>query len=200
MTVFLKKTKRVLWLVFLFSLLFSFNSPRVGCCVLVAILIHELGHSLTLTLLGKGTRGIFIRSFGARMHYSGTLSYREELLVCLGGPISNLLVALLSLLLLVLGRDYFLLFCTVNLFYFLSNLFPIPSYDGEKILRILLSYPCGADTAERVVHAIGFFLRAALLFLSLYLIFYFDIAYPVFVCIFASFIPDFTHSAFSDKV
>ena len=188
----LKKLKNALYTLYLGALLLAFNAPRVCLCVVVAILLHEGGHTLALLLWRKPFRGFELSTQGAKMGYGGLLSYREELFVCLCGPLSNLLVALFTLLLFRGRGEGALLFAYVNLFYARSNLLPFPAYDGERILRICLSFLLGAPRGERAIYVIGFFLRTVLLFLSLYLIFYFDAAYQIFGCIFLSFLSDFS--------
>ena len=199
MVLFLKKLKNGLFFLFLLSVLLAFNAPRVSILVVVAMLVHEGGHALVLLLLGKSVRGIRFGAVGAKMSYSGRLSYREECLVCIAGPVANLLVGGLVFLCLHNKNEYFCLFSYVNFFYALTNLLPLPSYDGEKILRILtfhLPYP---KVAEHILSLISLLLRCVLLFLSLYLIFYFDIAYQIFGCIFFSLLPDFAKEHFSSK-
>ena len=188
----LKRIQNGLYYLYLLALLFAFNVPRVSLCVVLSIFIHECGHRIALWVFKKPFLGISLNTRGARMGYGGVLSYREECIVCLCGPLANFLLGLLSLALAHGSRDFSLLFMGVNFFYAITNLLPLPSYDGERILRILLSSAIGASAGERVIYCIGFFLRTLMLFLSLYLIFYFDVAYQIFGVIFFSFLGDFT--------
>ena len=162
----LKKIKSVLCFVFLFSVLLAFNAPVVSSLVILAMLLHELGHLLMFFLLNKSVRGVSFATFGAKMSYRGNLSYREEFWICLSGPLSNLLACVFSLL--FCQKEYFQLFCYINLFYALTNLLPLPGYDGEKILRTLTSSFFCMTNAQRWIFRIGFLLRILLLFLSLY--------------------------------
>ena len=187
----LKKIRNVLYSIYLLLLLLAFNAPRVSACVLLSIVLHESGHALALRCLGKKASGVNFYTRGARMEYAGQLSYLEECFVCFCGPLANIVAALLSFFFIPHQGELCLLFFGVNLFYALTNLLPFPSYDGERILCILLSLRFGAGAGERVVFIIGFFLRCVLLFLSLYLIVYFDVAYQIFWCIFLSFLTDF---------
>jgi hypothetical protein len=189
MTKILKKVRDALSFLFLFAVLLAFNRPFVVVCVIISVLIHEGGHALALLCCGKRVHGIELCTLGAKIRYDGKLSYQQELFVLACGPLCNFIVGAIAFLFWSLG-DYPVIFGITNFFYALTNLLPLPSYDGERIVRILLSMNFGAGACERWIGRIGFFLRCVLLFFSLYLIFYFDIAYQVFFCIFISFLPD----------
>ena len=199
MLILLKKVKNILWFAFLVAIFLSFNAPRIAIAVLLSIFLHESGHALVFALLGKKVRGIEMRGFGAQMLYRGTLSYREELLIALGGPLINILTGAICLFLFSGGGEFVVIFASVNFFYGLSNLLPFPSYDGEKILYIVFTLAFGYTRGEKILSLLSFATRCALLFLSLYLIFYFDIAYGIFGCVFLSLLPEFTKKTFSDK-
>ena len=59
----------------------------------LAALIHELGHLAAAVACGVRITGMRLDLFGARLELPGLLSYRQELLVALGGPAANLLTA-----------------------------------------------------------------------------------------------------------
>ncbi|MBR2612539.1 MAG: hypothetical protein IKC72_05665 [Clostridia bacterium] len=195
----LKKIRSAITFLFLFAVLLAFNRPFVVVCVLISVLIHEGGHALALLCFHKRVHGIDLCTSGAKMRYEGRLSYKSELVVLACGPLCNLIVGAISFLLWSFS-SYPVIFGATNLFYALTNLLPLPSYDGERILNILFSMRYGSGVCERWLGGIGFFLRCVLLFFSLYLIFYFDIAYQVFFCIFLSFIPDLKKREIVDKV
>ena len=185
----LKKVKNALSFLFLFAVLLAFNRPFVVVCVILSVLIHEGGHALALLCCARRVCGIELCTAGAKIRYDGQLSYKQELFVLACGPLCNFIVGAIAFLFWSFG-EYPVIFGITNFFYALTNLLPLPSYDGERIVGILLSMRFGAGACERWMRRIGFFLRCVLLFFSLYLIFFFDIAYQVFFCIFLSFIPD----------
>ena len=57
-----------------------------GGAAVWAALIHELGHLAAAVACGVRITGMRLDLFGARLELPGLLSYRQELLVALGGP------------------------------------------------------------------------------------------------------------------
>lgn len=147
-----------------------------------AALIHELGHLAAAVACGVRITGMRLDLFGARLELPGLLSYRQELLVALGGPAANLLTAT------VLFRAWTACGCPVcgaspslsgwalvlgvllpaSLGLCAVNLLPVASLDGGRILSCLLSLTLGADAARRVLRLLSLFLLSLLWLLSVY--------------------------------
>ena len=148
----------------------------------LAALIHELGHLAAAVACGVRITGMRLDLFGARLELPGLLSYRQELLVALGGPAANLLTAT------VLFRAWTAYGCPVcgaspslsgwalvlgvllpaSLGLCAVNLLPIATLDGGRILSCLLSLTLGADAARRVLRLLSLFLLTLLWLLSVY--------------------------------
>lgn len=148
----------------------------------LAALIHELGHLAAAVACGVRITGMRLDLFGARLELPGLLSYRQELLVALGGPAANLLTAA------VLFRAWTACGCPVcgaspslsgwalvlgvllpaSLGLCAVNLLPVASLDGGRILSCLLSLTLGADAARRVLRLLSLFLLTLLWLLSVY--------------------------------
>lgn len=148
----------------------------------LAALIHELGHLAAAVACGVRITGMRLDLFGARLELPGLLSYRQELLVALGGPAANLLTAA------VLFRAWTACGCPVcgaspslsgwalvlgvllpaSLGLCAVNLLPIATLDGGRILSCLLSLTLGADVARRVLRLLSLFLLTLLWLLSVY--------------------------------
>lgn len=148
----------------------------------LAALIHELGHLAAAVACGVRIAGMRLDLFGARLELPGLLSYRQELLVALGGPAANLLTAT------VLFRAWTACGCPVcgaspslsgwalvlgvllpaSLGLCAVNLLPVASLDGGRILSCLLSLTLGADVARRVLRLLSLFLLSLLWLLSVY--------------------------------
>lgn len=148
----------------------------------LAALIHELGHLAVAVACGVRITGMRLDLFGARLELPGLLSYRQELLVALGGPAANLLTAT------VLFRAWTACGCPVcgaspslsgwalvlgvllpaSLGLCAVNLLPVASLDGGRILSCLLSLTLGADAARRVLRLLSLFLLSLLWLLSVY--------------------------------
>ena len=148
--------------------------------------VKKLEKYLSVTIVDRdgGVRitGMRLDLFGARLELPGLLSYRQELLVALGGPAANLLTAT------VLFRAWTACGCPVcgaspslsgwalvlgvllpaSLGLCAVNLLPVASLDGGRILSCLLSLTLGADVARRVLRLLSLFLLTLLWLLSVY--------------------------------
>lgn len=106
--------------------------------VLVAALLHELGHIAAAWGWGVPLRGMRLDLFGARMELGGRIPYRAELAVAAGGPLVSLLAASLAF---PLGRVWggAYLFAAVSLGLGMLNLLPVRGLDGGRMLSCGLS-------------------------------------------------------------
>ncbi len=154
----------LVWLLFLLS----FHTPPLAMLTLLCALLHELGHIGAAHLIGRHVRAPQRRLNGLLLPLSGPLSYRQEMLVAAAGPLANGLTALVCLALRPLGRAFFDAFATLSLMTGAANLLPVAGYDGERMLRCLLSLRRDAGVAHRVCSALSLGLSAVLTLLSLY--------------------------------
>lgn len=137
---YLVKTEAILSLLFIVLIIFSFDTVPVAIMTILSALIHELGH-LTPLLLSKGE----IPSLpsgklnGLRIRIKKQLSYKEELVVLICGPLFNLLFSAVFFILHFKFGKYFYLFYFINIMTMVSNLLPIRQYDGYKIISCIIS-------------------------------------------------------------
>ncbi len=104
-----------------------------GVLVVASLLLHEVGHMLAAMALGVPVREFGLCWRGAYIRRAHSGRRRTEILISLAGPLTNLLLALSLYDLPVVGSQ--LALC--NLLLALVNLLPIPSSDGQRILRNL---------------------------------------------------------------
>ena len=132
--------------------------------LLFAVLLHEGGHGAAFFLLGAGVPGLAGARGGFLLTGARPLSPREEALVAAAGPLANLLAAAGFLLLTALSAAKEWCFCVfaIQLLTALSNLLPLESTDGGRLLSLL----SGALFGERGRRGcrLFFHLLAALLF------------------------------------
>lgn len=160
--------------------------------LILAITIHEFAHALVADRLGDptpraagrltlnplahldplGTIMIFVASFGWGRPipidpYNFSSPRRDELLVALAGPSSNLILgSLLGLIHLItgFGHPLFQFIALTNFSLGIFNLLPIPPLDGSKIFLNLISVESAIKWHE-AFDRYGYFLIALLLFL-----------------------------------
>ena len=124
----------------------------------VIIGIHELSHLVAAKYIGLSCSHITVYPFGLNLKLKNTIIYSlaDEIILYLAGPLSNIIVAFVSLLiynicelLFVNGAGLnFIWFVAVFFYYIASiniglavfNLIPIPPLDGSRLLSALLPY------------------------------------------------------------
>ena len=120
----------------------------------VSIIIHELGHALTMRLFGGRHISIVLHGWGGYAISQGApFSRGQHILISLAGPLLQVACGLLVLIALIMsaatssgstgleaGPVYQLLysFIYVSLFWAVLNLIPVYPMDGGQILRGIL--------------------------------------------------------------
>ena len=166
-----------LWLLGLIGVFSGVPMLMLLLILAVVVLLHELGHALVAKRFGIHVISITLYPFGSMAHMSMIPERgREELLIALAGPATNLLLALPVLLL--AGIPGFLnpeligtatltglawYWVLVNLALGLFNLLPAFPLDGGRVLSAALIPSMGfLQATERAVR-VGRWLAAAML-------------------------------------
>ena len=158
-------------LIFWILLIFSLESASVAVLTLACALIHETGHEIFILMktgqinIPSGrVNGFVIRERSARM-----MSYGDEAMLYLSGPLANIAAAVASLLLRALIGDYAELIVAMNIATALSSLIPVEGYDGYGALKCIMHEHLSDNTATRALSIISFTLTAALSTVALYI-------------------------------
>ena len=117
----------------LLALFVMVSSPLLLAALLLAAVLHEMGHYWMLRRLHARVTALRITALGAEMQVAGRLSYGGEVLAAAAGPAVNLLLALL----LGLGGrlcEALYLFSGAQLVLGAFNLLPIPPLDGGRFV------------------------------------------------------------------
>ncbi len=129
---------------------------------LVACGAHELGHLVTIYLLGGSVRYIRLTAVGAELVLDDPLGYWQEGTSALAGPGVNLLLALSCC-----GSHRWVAFAGLNLTLALFNLLPVSGLDGGRALYCTLALLTGQDQAARICGWLDFGCTVAVLGLGL---------------------------------
>lgn len=106
------------------------------------IIFHEIFHYFVAKNLGLRVENFKIHPLGTTVELSefDELSLKEELIICLSGPIANLMMAATFFILNSSIGGYFIQnSMEVNLVLGIFNLIPAYPLDGARIIRIILS-------------------------------------------------------------
>lgn len=112
---------------------------------LLACCLHELGHLLSIRLLGGDIKLIRLTAVGAEMVLSRPMGYGQEMVAALAGPGVNLLLAALFC-----RWSWGTLFAGLNLALGCFNLLPVGRLDGGRFFHGLLAVFCSLGAAERI--------------------------------------------------
>ena len=184
----LKALEKILPLIFWLFLIFAFDTPRLALLTIFAAVIHEAGH-IAFGL----SRGI-VRLIpsphpsGFRIKAEKTLSYKDEIILLLGGPVLNFIFFFIAVFLSkLLTKGSFFDFAFINLLTALSNLLPIKGYDGYRILENLFLLK-GSESFKlvKILSWVSFLFTSLLCFLSLYLVLKLGEGYWIFALFFSS--------------
>ena len=174
----------VLPVVFWVLVIFGFDTPCVAILTIATALIHELGHITALYILKKDYAGSPRGDVSGFRIAVSDLSYKEEMLCALAGPLVNLLFGVL--LLIFFESEYIAIFATLNIMTAISNLLPVRGYDGYKFLSSLAcAYSKNPWKSEAILEWLSFILSAVMCFLSLYFILKIGEGYWIFAVFFS---------------
>ena len=181
---FLKLLLKALPLFFWLLLMLSFDAPYLTVLTLIAAALHELGHiAASEIFLGRRSGAPYAVLSGFRIKTAAGLSYKEEIFVAALGPLTNLVVGAAFI---FSSLEYAKIFAIVNFLTAASNLMPINSYDGYRILDSVLAILFNdAAKAQKILHSISFAFSICATFLSLYLILKISEGYWIFAIFFS---------------
>lgn len=147
------------------------GSPSVSPPAIAAVVLHELGHIGMARLCHISLSELKLGIFGAGLTPTVIPSYGKEILLCLGGPLVNVVTfPILFMAKLYHASPFLELLATASLALGIFNLLPIEDFDGGRMLKALISLLLSPSFAERAVRFFSFCITAVLWSLSLYLL------------------------------
>ena len=135
---------------------------------LFAAAFHEAGHLCAARCMRIPMKSLQLDLLGARLDAAGRmLSYSEEWLLCMAGPLFSLLLAVIPAP--FWGGSLFARQLSgVSLLLGMLNLLPIRSFDGGRMLSAALSVAAGERAADRVLTCSSFLFLFLLWCFSVY--------------------------------
>ena len=124
-------------LIYLAWLLLS-DKSGIAAMSLLAAALHELGHLAAAKWMHIPIHAMRFDLLGARIDVKGRiLSYGEEWLLCMSGPLASLVFSLVGALFWSHGK-LAIVFSCASLLLGLLNLLPIQTFDGGRMLECAL--------------------------------------------------------------
>lgn len=130
----------------IFSVLVSKTIPDMFLwfiIIFVSVFFHEMGHALTALAFKQNVQIEFVALGGVTSYKGRPLSFKEQFLIVLDGPIFGFLLSLI--LYLLYYSDFFTISIIqkglyigwkINIFWSSINLLPVLPLDGGQLLRI----------------------------------------------------------------
>lgn len=133
--------------------------------ILAPVIVHELGHILTLRLYGLRIRCVKAELRGLCIEYGGVCAPMGHAVSALAGPAAGFAYAFAaSYAAQRTGNEVLTLSAGVSLLLSLFNLLPILPLDGGRVFSILVTELLGGRRGDRLTKALSLMLSAALLF------------------------------------
>ncbi len=164
--------------IFIFLILFILTRQiEIYALMMVFAIIHELGHMFSGILLGLKIEKMELMPYGVSVSFrlttkdynnkikNGNLLELKKIIVAIAGPLTNLLIAIITYYL-DIGEELKALVVYSNILLLLFNLIPVYPLDGGRILKSILHILFGKKTAEKYINNISFVLLLFLTFVS----------------------------------
>ncbi len=181
-------SEKILPSLFWLVIMLAFDTPAACILTCLAALLHELAH-IGAALFISDTEISLPRATlkGLKIDTGRLISYKEELVIAISGPLANVAVFLATLPFFRLS-EYLSLFGILNLLTALSNLLPLRSYDGYRALRALLITRVSHERCESIMDFLAFITSATGVLLSLVILMICGEGYWIFAIFFVVFI------------
>lgn len=142
--------------------------------VLTAMIIHESGHIIMAKCLDINVESIDIMPFGGVLHMASfyELSLKDDVALCLAGPMANLILAMFCSVIINLGlltNEFIEMLMTISFGLCLFNLFPALPLDGGRMFRSVMALSMPIKKAGNISAVVGYMLGAGLSVLGMYL-------------------------------
>lgn len=122
-----------------------------------SMLIHELSHLAAALIIGLSPNRLALQPYGVCLTLKNKIiySFADELILYLSGPLINIILAFLCMLIFGRGKytDYFYV---CNLFLFFMNMMPVKPLDGGILLNKALIRCLNIKFAAKICQILSF--------------------------------------------
>ncbi len=178
--------------IFIFAIIFFItNRIEIYASVMIFALIHELGHLICGVVIGFKPENLTIMPYGIKLNFrinfndynkkikKGNMITIKKIIIALAGPITNLLIFAITMIVTKINGDFIFLGITnkniiySNLIIAIFNLIPIYPLDGGRIVHELLHIFKGLRLSYTYIQDISLISIAMLTAVSSILVLYY---------------------------
>jgi len=162
-----RKTKMFIAEIVLVSIISSYNN--IFLLAFLWVMLHELSHMVTASLMGCKFNNVELHIFGARAELLELEEFtdKKKLIIYIAGPAFNIIMAI-GLFIIGLKINSYIIQQSINLNIGLAfyNLLPAYPLDGSRIYEILLSKKVLYKKAQRIMSIVSYFTAGIFLVIS----------------------------------
>lgn len=152
-----RKTKMFIAEIVLVSIISSYNN--IFLLAFLWVMLHELSHMVTASLMGCKFNNVELHIFGARAELLELEEFtdKKKLIIYIAGPAFNIIMAI-GLFIIGLKINSYIIQQSINLNIGLAfyNLLPAYPLDGSRIYEILLSKKVLYKKAQRIMSIVSY--------------------------------------------
>ena len=142
----------------LFVFCIIFNKADMLCVTYAVMILHELAHCLAAVCIGLKISHIDFYPFGVNLKLKNKLVYSlaDEMILYFSGPFCNILFALIAMI--VYSRypnESVKFFYISNTMLFCMNMIPSVPLDGGILLKKIIAYRLGYNSANKIMTIIS---------------------------------------------
>lgn len=145
------------YLFFVITSIALFSNNQVFLLVILFSSLHELGHIISLYILGGKVDELKISFYGIGMKHSSKLSLINEIVFLMAGITVNLIFA------------FFDIYRNINLALALINALPIYPLDFGRVMKLIISRFLPYNISDKVYFVISFLFTIIFVLYSFYI-------------------------------
>ncbi len=180
------------WLIpqFIIFFIIGLDIKFIICFFFIAL--HEISHLVVVKLMHIKTGEFKLHCLGATLEIKdyNNLPLKEQIIICLAGPVFNILMSIIFFILsYFLKDDLLLMIVEVNLVLAIFNIMPIYPLDGFKLLEALFSLKLSYVNANKVCNSISYTVNISLIIISMFFLAHKNISgvFIIIICFFSIF-------------
>ena len=143
----------------------AFTSAEYFPALICSVAIHEIGHIIAAKIRRIKLSEMKLSIFGASLYtYNQLFSYYDEIFLCIGGPLANLLSVVVCLSIEKTNSLFFMSSLALGML----NMFPIHGFDGGRILSAFLSIHLQPKATAMICKTVSFIILFVMWCISVY--------------------------------